>query len=51
MQLFKIWRDGIWPGWAYFYYRNENGIGETKYAGNPHSQWEVGEIPTGAILC
>jgi hypothetical protein len=41
----------LFQKWAYFLYQNINGIGIVKSATNKFSQWEVGEIPEGAIIC
>lgn len=52
MIMFKIQRQSaLFSGWAYFYYKIVGGIGMVKSATNSFSQWEVGEIPEGAIIC
>jgi len=51
MRKFKVWIIGaITNYWAYFYYRDINGIGETKSATNSFDQWKVGDIPNGATI-
>ncbi len=52
MIKFKIQRQSaLFTGWVYFYYAKINGIGMTRSATNSFSEWTVGEIPEGAIIC